>query len=209
MPRPTVRPVRREQILDAADRLLRERGWSDLTLAALCRAAAVSNGVLTYHFRDKDDLLFALLERAMARMRERSLLPFVIGEAPLRERLTTLVGSMPDHGAERREFRLLMLHFLGLSVDRPDVAEQFRALYAAWLADLTARFAKDAAEGTIVRDPAMAAEMTIGVLAGFGLIHKLTGVEPPRDEMVELLDGYLTRGHDEASSPTPAPLSRR
>jgi AcrR family transcriptional regulator len=192
--RPTVRPLRREQILDVAQRLIGERGWAGLTFATLCQEAGISNGVLTYHFHDKDDLLFALFERRIARMREQCLAPFVTGEGSLRERLQILVGSMPDHGTERRDYRLLHLHFLSRSVDRPEIAERFRTLYAERLQDIAGRLRKDAAAGIIVRDPGTAAAMIIGVLAGFSTIHSTINTAPPHAEMVELLYTYLTNG---------------
>lgn len=67
MARLDIRGLRREQILDAAERLVLQRGWAETTLARLCEEADVSNGVLTYHFKDKEDIEQALWSRVRER----------------------------------------------------------------------------------------------------------------------------------------------
>lgn len=62
--------MRREQILDAMEPLVARQGWEHTTFAEICRAAGISNRVLTYHFKDKDDLLFTVFARAVYHSRE-------------------------------------------------------------------------------------------------------------------------------------------
>ncbi len=57
---------RREEILEAAGAVLVEWGLEKLTLDAVADRAGVSKGGLIYHFRSKDDLLLAMVERLMA-----------------------------------------------------------------------------------------------------------------------------------------------
>ena len=53
---------RREEILDAAVRVLAERGIERLSLAQLAAALGFSTYALTYHFGTKDDVLVAVAE---------------------------------------------------------------------------------------------------------------------------------------------------
>ena len=55
--------VTREQLLDAAERVFRERGVASTTLGEVAAAAGVTRGAVYWHFRDKADLLGALCER--------------------------------------------------------------------------------------------------------------------------------------------------
>lgn len=55
----------REQILEAALRLLREGGPDTLTQTRVARAAGVSQGHLTYYFPRKSDLWRCVLQRAI------------------------------------------------------------------------------------------------------------------------------------------------
>lgn len=53
-------------ILAAARRLILEKGVSALTLEAVAEAAGLSKGGLLYHFRSKEALLSAMVERLIA-----------------------------------------------------------------------------------------------------------------------------------------------
>jgi TetR/AcrR family transcriptional regulator, acrAB operon repressor len=56
--------VTREQLLDAAECVFRERGVAGSTLAEVAAAAGVTRGAVYWHFRDKADLYAAMCERA-------------------------------------------------------------------------------------------------------------------------------------------------
>lgn len=60
----------RQRLLEAAERLLAERG-EDLTLEEVAAAAAVTRPTLYRHFANRDELLLAVLLRASARLAER------------------------------------------------------------------------------------------------------------------------------------------
>jgi len=57
------RKGRRDDLLDAAERVLATSGSSALTLDAVAQAASVSKGGLLYHFPTKQALIQALIER--------------------------------------------------------------------------------------------------------------------------------------------------
>jgi TetR/AcrR family acrAB operon transcriptional repressor len=56
--------ITREQLLDAAERVFRDRGVASTSLGEVAAAAGVTRGAVYWHFRDKADLLAALCERA-------------------------------------------------------------------------------------------------------------------------------------------------
>lgn len=53
----------KEQILDAAEQVLIEKGPGSLSVDTVCATAKVSKGGFFYHFKTKDDLLQAMVER--------------------------------------------------------------------------------------------------------------------------------------------------
>ena len=59
------RPSNREHILDAAEAVVREDGAAHLTLDAVAERAGVSKGGLLYHFKTKELLLQAMIDRHM------------------------------------------------------------------------------------------------------------------------------------------------
>jgi len=56
----------RSQILDAAQAVVMRDGVRNLTLEAVAANAGISKGGLLYHFRSKEDLAAAMIERSIA-----------------------------------------------------------------------------------------------------------------------------------------------
>ena len=57
--------ITREQLLDAAEKVFRQRGVARSSLAEVAAAAGVTRGAVYWHFRDKADLCAAMCERAL------------------------------------------------------------------------------------------------------------------------------------------------
>ncbi len=62
---------RRAEILDAAEALYAKKGWDALTVDQVARSARLSRTLVYVYFRDKEELLFAIGERAMRLLRDR------------------------------------------------------------------------------------------------------------------------------------------
>jgi len=58
----------REQLLDAAERVFRDRGVTRTSLAEVAAEAGVTRGAVYWHFRDKADLFAAMCRRATSPM---------------------------------------------------------------------------------------------------------------------------------------------
>ena len=65
------RDRRRAEIVDAAEILYAEVGWDAVTMDQVARQARLSRALLYVYFRDKSDLHFALVERALEVLRRR------------------------------------------------------------------------------------------------------------------------------------------
>ena len=60
----------RSALLDAAERVFSERGVSRTSLSDVAAAAGVTRGAVYWHFKDKVDLLDAMLRRVVLPMEE-------------------------------------------------------------------------------------------------------------------------------------------
>ncbi len=58
----------RQRIIDAASRLIVEKGIENTSLADIAREADISKGTLYYYYASKDDLIFDLTEKHMSRI---------------------------------------------------------------------------------------------------------------------------------------------
>lgn len=65
------RDRRRTEIVDAAEALYAELGWDAVTMDAVARRARLSRALVYVYFKDKPDLHFALVERALEALRLR------------------------------------------------------------------------------------------------------------------------------------------
>jgi AcrR family transcriptional regulator len=63
-----LKPARdtRAQLLDAAEAVVAQHGVRNLTLDAVAARSGISKGGLLYHFRSKEDLAAAMIERSIA-----------------------------------------------------------------------------------------------------------------------------------------------
>lgn len=59
-------PSTREQIVDAADALFYQRGFEPTSLADIAGVVGIARGNLTYHFKAKDEILAAVIDRRFA-----------------------------------------------------------------------------------------------------------------------------------------------
>lgn len=60
-----------DALLDAAEKLLKEKPWEKISTVALMAEAGLSNGAIYGRFKSKDDLLVGLYERHDAHLKER------------------------------------------------------------------------------------------------------------------------------------------
>lgn len=56
---------RRHEILDAAEALYAKQGWDSITMDQVARGARLSRALVYVYFKDRQELLFAIGERAM------------------------------------------------------------------------------------------------------------------------------------------------
>lgn len=83
----------RARVLDAAVACIAEEGFQPANLARIAERAGLTTGAIQHQFGDKAALLAAVVERGFERLVER-LAQLPGGEAPLEERVRSLVGAL-------------------------------------------------------------------------------------------------------------------
>ncbi len=106
--------VRREQLLDAAQQVLLERGLRATTVADVADAAGVAKGTMYLYYESKDDLLAALrsryLDQCAAALRPQP-------GKPVSARIRQMIVGLFDFAAEHHELHHLLFHEAGFSED--------------------------------------------------------------------------------------------
>jgi AcrR family transcriptional regulator len=119
------RAARRQDLIDAAWRLLARTGWRDLTVDDVCAEAGASKGAFYGYFDRKQDLLLALLED------ETTAVEVLLGDLAARplpavERLRRFARAMLERAADPARVQLRADLWAAL-VGEPATRERFAA----------------------------------------------------------------------------------
>ena len=102
-------PKARQQVLDAAERVVCERGAAALTFDEVAAESGVTRGGITYHFPTKDDLLRALVERDRQRWEQSIAEHRCVEACPATGDLVAYIRSATEHQVKHRRFVAGML----------------------------------------------------------------------------------------------------
>src|SRR5436190_14085117 len=130
----------RDQILDAAARLIHLRGYHCTSLDDVLRESGVGKGNFYYYFKSKEDLGYAILDRVVDAFLARGLEPcFADPEGPRIAQIRCFLGRVRD-GLHARNC-VGGCVFGNLAAELADVHEGFRArladLFSRWRERLT------------------------------------------------------------------------
>ncbi len=137
----------RDAILDTSAKLFSQEGYNGVSIRDIAQACGMTNAALYYHFKNKDDLFLAMLQRdhekAMASLREA-----LTGSGDLRADLRQLVARYAEITCQRRQ------SFQTLSRDLHNVVDArghklFGEMRSGFIRPLEERIATAQAKGEI------------------------------------------------------------
>jgi TetR/AcrR family transcriptional repressor of nem operon len=170
-------PVK-EQILDAATRLMHVRGYHRTALDDVLRESGAGKGNFYHYFPSKEALGHAILDRLVQGLNDHALAP-VFGDVtrpPLEQ-----IGAFLDHVVATQRARNCVggCPLGNLAVELADVHEGFRARLASvfdgWRACLAAALERARRDGTLdaALDPDRLARFLVAGLEGAILLTKV------------------------------------
>jgi AcrR family transcriptional regulator len=173
--RETSKAMTRQRLLEVAQRLFRERGYTATSLDQIAEAADVTKGAIYGHFSNKEDLLLSSIEAEP--------LPDFGPELndlsrPLRERLaefgrTIAVDMDLDENATDRAALAVHLEFLAALLRNPRARHRYAAELGRRLDELAAADEEQPLPGTTAAEA-----YAIGTALLFGLqIHRFLAPE--------------------------------
>lgn len=86
--------VRKNEILDVAEELFNLNGFDATTISAIIEKAGIARGTVYYHFKSKEDVLDALIERHCERLLAEAKQIAADSRLPVMERLIQTLMSM-------------------------------------------------------------------------------------------------------------------
>lgn len=94
---------RRNEILDAADELFGQKGFDGTSTNDILEKVGIARGTLYYHFKSKEDIMDALIERYNARLLGAAKEIASDVSMPVDERIVRVVAALNINGGSGRE----------------------------------------------------------------------------------------------------------
>ena len=175
---------RRAQILDAARRVVLERGMANTRVADIAEAVNVSGGLIHYHFATKDELMAEML-RATSDGEIRHLDAIVSGPGTAIERLDRVLRHYIPRTRSDQSW-ILWIESWAAGLRAPVLREILAELEAAWIAAIEAVISDGVKSGEFAcDDPAGAAERLDALLDGLVIRCTLHPQALPRKRVVD------------------------
>lgn len=130
-PPESLRDLRRAEIVAAARRIVAEDGLEGLTIATLEARLAFTRGVITYHFRDKDEIVMAVLASALQEI-DAATAAEVGASRSIEEKVGAVVRTKVFGFLDHREAGRILLSFWGRIGSTPSIRAANARLYVGY-----------------------------------------------------------------------------
>ncbi len=187
----------RDQILDAAARIIHLRGYHCTSLDDVLRESGIGKGNFYYYFKSKEDLGYAIIDRVMHGFIVRTLEPAF--EDPAADPVIQIHAFLDRVLENQRQRNCVGGCPIGnLASELSDVHEGFRqrlaGIFDVWRSTLTRALARFRATGQAPEDfdPSAVAQFLVAALEGAILLTKVTRDIAIMEQCVEQLKQHLT-----------------
>ncbi|HEY8512817.1 MAG TPA: TetR/AcrR family transcriptional regulator [Cyclobacteriaceae bacterium] len=174
-----IRQESMQKIMDAASRLIAQKGYEATSIAEIAREAGVSKGLLYNYFSSKQDLLEKMVLGAMSEAD--NVMGRLIDDDP-RRTLENMIRELFRQLRERSEHIRLMME-LTFKIDRFDFVRKM----ASDRYELYIRFIEDLFQKIGIPDPANEARMLAALCDGIGVQYTVLKGVYSIDQLEEFL----------------------
>lgn len=180
----------RDAFLDAAERLLTQMGWADITVRKLAAEAGLNHGLVHYYFGSMEEVLLQVLERFTDRLiaRQRALYG---GDMPFLDKWREAIGYLDED--RESGYQKIWYELQAMAWSRPALRERVAHVNAAWREVLTSAISEAMREyGLDKRKFPVEAVVALVVTFNEGLmLERLSGVTAGHTELLESIDRWL------------------
>ena len=202
--------VTRERILSAAMQVFAQKGWQRSSLDEIAHAAGMTKGAIYWHFKNKNDLFFALLDARLQRdtspVKEEIRLAILQGQRGESEQaMTGLFAAAWQRCAGDRDWPRLFLEVVS-QAGEPEIASRLRGLYQH-LWKMSSEFVVAMQEGGLTRpdiDPQVMGVLWCAVFDGI-MFAAMANPELDVGELAEQIIPILWRGLSPTASSAESP----
>jgi AcrR family transcriptional regulator len=181
----TARSAAEDALLDAAERLLVDVGYSGITTRRLAEEAGVNHGLVHYYFGSIENLLARVLERFTDRLIARQRAMYA-ADVPFIEKWRTAMRYLD----EDRPYQKIWYELQALAWNRPELRERVDHVNDEWRSVLTEALGEPRERYGI--ETPLDALVSLVVTFNEGIIlERLSGIETGHGELLEWIDSWL------------------
>jgi AcrR family transcriptional regulator len=178
-----------EALLDAAERLLIERGHAGTTTRALATEAGVNNGLVHYYFGSMEEVFVQVLERFTDRLIKRQREMYA-ADATFIEKWET-AWAYQDEDLDSG-YSKIWLELQALAWNHPDLRERVARVDAEWRGVLTEAFTRALADyGVADRFPPAALVPLVMTFAQGLALERLSGITKGHQALLDWIHTWL------------------
>lgn len=169
MPRKSLAPIRREQVVDAVLEILATEGWDGVTLRRISEVSGLSNGAMSHFVGTKDQMVAEATRVHFERYLRRA--ETVTAEGTVSERLTNWIFDIVARTEGNRKEWACWLALWGQAPFDPVIRKELERVYRAHAQRLAAIIEEGRDSGEIAAevDPKAAADQLIALIDGLAL----------------------------------------
>jgi AcrR family transcriptional regulator len=181
----TPRSTAEEALLDAAERLLVDVGYSGITTRRLAEEAGVNHGLVHYYFGSIENLLVRVLERFTDRLVARQRAMYA-ADVPFIEKWRTAMRYLD----EDKPYQKVWAELQALAWNRSELRERVDHVNDEWRAVLTDAFAEPRERYGIEMPLDALVSLVITFNEGI-ILERLSGIETGHNELLDWIDAWL------------------
>ena len=182
----TSRSAAEDALLDAAERLLVDVGYSGITTRRLAEEAGVNHGLVHYYFGSIENLLVRVLERFTDRLVARQRAMYADPDIPFVEKWRMAMRYLD----EDRPYQKIWYELQALAWNRPELRERVDHVNGEWRVVLTEALAEPR-ERYGVEMP-LDALVSLVVTFNEGIIlERLSGIDTGHGALLDWIDAWL------------------
>jgi TetR/AcrR family fatty acid metabolism transcriptional regulator len=146
-PRPDVSQERKNQILDAAQRIFAQQGFAAARIDDIVAEAGLSKGGVYWYFESKDAIVLALMERFFSGTMDSEVARLLAAPDPARTRLLALMRTAAQAGIEMAPLLPVVYEYYATAMRHDEVQAFFKRYFEAYRAALGEFVAQGVAAG--------------------------------------------------------------
>jgi AcrR family transcriptional regulator len=179
-----------DAFLDAAERLLVEMSWSDVTVRRLATEAGLNHGLVHYYFGSMEELFVQVLERFTARLLERQREMYA-GDAPFIDKWRTAMAYLETD--RESGYQKIWFELQSMAWNRPELRDRVARVNTEWRAVLMEAFSTGMRELGVDRRR-FPVESLVALVATFNqgiILERLSGISAGHDELLATIDTWM------------------